>query len=89
MDKPTKEKLLTTISICQDLINGREFHVSDSEIDCIPHYLNAKSPSAAKKQGLVLKQRAKPIATLSFNGASRGRIYGKLYLGKSFKRCKN
>lgn len=85
MDKRTKEKLLLTISICQDLIEGRIFHVENSEIDCIPHYLAAKSPTAAKKQGLILKQRAKPIGTLSFNGASRGRICGKLYLGKSFK----
>ncbi|NIB44789.1 hypothetical protein HBA55_34735 [Pseudomaricurvus alkylphenolicus] len=86
MDKRTREKLEKTMEICQCLLNGEEFSVSNSEIDLVPKFLNAKSPTAAKQQGLVLKRAAKPIGKLSWHLSGGGNAYGQLYLGKSFKR---
>ncbi|SEQ48695.1 hypothetical protein SAMN03080615_01645 [Amphritea atlantica] len=85
MDKKTKEKLAKTIKICQALLNDEPLDLCDGEIDCIPRYLDIKSPSSAKKQGLVLKRGAKPIGEYSWQLPAGGRAYGKLYLGARFK----
>lgn len=85
VDKKTKEKLEKTIEICQALIDGKKIELRDGEIDCIPRYLNVKSPTAAKKDGLVLKRGAMPIGEYSWQLPAGGRAYGKLYLGARFK----
>jgi hypothetical protein len=86
MDQKTKQYLETKIRICQCLLDGRIFHVKNSEIDCVP--VEVMTKTAAKKKGLVLKRGAKKVGTWDFQlGANSARACGDLYLAKSFKKA--
>lgn len=85
MDKRTKEKLETTIRYCESILAGKPFHATAAQLDCIPSYLNAMTPTAAKKQGLVLKRGAKPIASMEWKIPAGGYGHGQLYIGSRFK----
>lgn len=85
MDAKTKQFLKLKMHICQCLIDGKTFHIRNSEIDCVPVPVMTKT--AAKKQGLVLKRGAKKVGTWDFQiGATSARAGGDLYLAKSFKK---
>lgn len=86
MDHKTKQYLETKIRICQCLLEGRIFHVKNSEIDCVP--VEVMTKTAAKKKGLILKRGAKKVGTWDLQvGATSVRAGGDLYLAKSFKKA--
>ena len=85
MDKKTAKKLRKTIEICESILNDEPFHASDSEISLIPRYLDAMSPTGAKKLGLVLKRGATPIGTCQWQLPGGGKASGEIYLGSKFK----
>ncbi|WP_010322991.1 hypothetical protein [Marinobacterium stanieri] len=83
MNQKLRHQLETTIRVAQCLLNGEQFHVSDSEIECIPVPVTTKT--MAKTKGLVLKRGAKRVGTWSFQLATGGKGRGDLYLETSFK----
>lgn len=85
MDKLLKLKLETTILYCQSILDGEAIHARAGQLDCIPKYLDVKTPTAAKRAGLVLKRGAKPVGTMEWKIPSGGYGDGKLYLGSKFK----
>ncbi|GGA80549.1 hypothetical protein GCM10011369_23100 [Neiella marina] len=89
MDQKTKELLQKTIEVCQALLDEKPFKIQNSEICCVPNFLACKTPTEAKIQNLVLKQRAKPVGLWDWYHPNGGWITGKLYLGKSFKAKEN
>jgi len=87
MDQITKSKLEKVIEICNGLINDEIVEIKNSEIELIPKFLDAKSVTSAKKEGLILKRGAKHFANYDWQlPNNKGRAYGKLYLGSKFKK---
>ncbi|SIQ14550.1 hypothetical protein [Marinobacterium stanieri] len=84
MNKQLRQRLEKTIQIAQSMLKEEEFHVSNSEIDCVPVPVTTKT--AAKTKRWVLKRGAKRVGTWTFQIATGGKAHGDLYLETSFKR---
>lgn len=84
MNQKTKSNLTKVIYIAQCLLDGKVFHVLNSDIDLVP--LKVMTKTASKKKGLVLKRGAKKVGTWDFQlGSGSARAGGDLYLASSFK----
>ncbi|SDZ95921.1 hypothetical protein [Marinobacterium iners] len=84
MNKSLRQQLEKTIQIAQAMLDGKAFHVSNSEIDCVP--VPVMTQTAAKKQGLVLKRGARRVGTWGVRVAyGIASVKGDLYLASSFK----
>lgn len=84
MNQKMKKRLEKTIEIANCLLIGKHFHCADSEIQCVP--VSVMTKTEAKKHGLVLKQGANPVGSMSFQLPVGGRAHGDLYLRERFKR---
>jgi len=85
MNQKLKRHLEKSIYISQCMLEGRPFHISDSEIDFVP--VPVMTRTNAKKRGLVLKRGAKPVGHWSWQLPVGGRAHGDLYLAKRFKKA--
>lgn len=84
MNRKTSYNLRKMIEIAQCLLEGKVFHVLNSEVDLVP--IPVMTKTAAKKKGLVLKRGAKPVGTWNFQiGSTSARANGDLFLASSFK----
>lgn len=84
MNQKLKKHLEKTIYISQCILEGKVFHIDDSEIDSVPVAVMTKT--AAKKKGLVLKRGAKPVGHWGWQLPVGGRAHGDLYLAERFKK---
>ena len=84
MNKRLQKDLAETAHLCQSIARGIHIGLTKKDLKLLPSYLDVKTKTAAKKQGLTLKKGAKPIGTCSWRIASSTQ-FGDLYLGSSFK----
>lgn len=84
MNQKLRQRLEKTIHIAQTMLDGESFHVSNSDIDCVP--VPVMTRTAAAKKGLVLKRGAKRVGTWGVRvGYGAADAKGDLYLETSFK----
>ncbi|WP_010365119.1 hypothetical protein [Pseudoalteromonas citrea] len=83
MNQKLKAELELKIYVCQCLIDGKKFHIDDSQRQKLP--VECMTKTEAKKKGFVLKRGAKPVGEWGFQIVTGGRGYGVLYLSSSFK----
>lgn len=83
MNKQLQHKLNKTAEICQQMLDGKKFSVSGSELDCVP--VSVATKTAMDKKGFELKRGAKPVGSWSFYHSRGGWIRAELYLKTSFK----
>jgi len=85
VDKITLKRLERTVGLTLRIAHGQPIHIDKKDLKLLPGYLDIKTKTQARKEGLELKRGAKPIGQCVWRLSVGGSATGDLYLGASFK----